>query len=62
MHDYRTTLNEVWENELRIRDNSIKYIDNERLLGIVLDNHLQFDLHLKRFAMKLGGRTVPWQE
>ena len=44
------------ESEIRIGDHSVKNTDKEKLLGVVLDNHLKFDHHIKKICNEAGKK------
>ena len=44
------------ESEIRIGDHSVKNTDKETLLGVVLDNHLKFDHHIKKICNEAGKK------
>ena len=44
------------ESEIRIGDHSVKNTDKEKLLGVVLDNHLKFDHHIKQICNEAGKK------
>ena len=49
---------ESGESEVRIGDYSIGNSDKEKLLGLMFDNYLMFDHHIKKIICNKAGQKI----
>ena len=47
-----------WSLELKLVNSDIEQVDGQKLLGVTIDKHLRFDVHVEELCKKLFQRIA----